>query len=140
MRRKDIKEVSKIEKLSFPSPWTKQMFEQELKKNLSYFYIVRHGGKVIAYAGFWLLFDEAHIVNFCVHPSYRRKQIGSNLLRHILCEAKSRGARIATLEVRTSNKGAQAFYEKMGFLKVGKRAFYYSDTGEDAILMSRQLW
>lgn len=135
MKKKDLKEVLAIERASFVDPWTKEMFLSELRSKLSYFLIAKFMNKVIGYGGFYLIFDEAHLVNFAIHPQYRQKQFGKQLLWALLKLALSKGAKKATLEVRQSNKVAQIFYEKFGFSPVAIRKKYYHDTNEDAIIM-----
>ena len=93
---------------------------------------------MVAYGGFWMVKDEAHITNLAVHPDYRNRGIGSKLLGFLLEKAKNLGANAATLEVRTSNKAGQRLYEKWGFIKVGVRKGYYAYTGEDAIVMEKR--
>jgi len=109
MQKEDIPEVERIEQLSFPSPWSSQLFSLELKK------------KDFAY--YWVL-----------HPSSRRKGLGKTLLTHILEDARKRKIKKVTLEVRRSNRPAQNLYEQFGFKKIAIRPHYYHDTGEDAIV------
>ncbi|MDI6785617.1 MAG: ribosomal protein S18-alanine N-acetyltransferase [bacterium] len=134
MKKKDLQEILTIEKSSFVTHWSKNMFLSELKNKLSYFLVAKSMNKVIGYGGFWLILDEAHLVNFAIHPHYRRKQFGKQLLYALLKLAISKGASKATLEVRSSNKIAQRFYEKFGFLPIAIRKNYYN-AGENAIIM-----
>lgn len=135
MKKEDLKEVLTIEKSSFVDPWTKEMFLSEFRSELSYFLTAKFMNKIIGYGGFHLIFDEAHLVNFAIHPHYRQKQFGKQLLWALLKLAVSKGAEKATLEVRQSNKIAQTFYEKFGFLPIAIRKKYYHDIDEDAIIM-----
>jgi ribosomal-protein-alanine N-acetyltransferase len=80
--------------------------------------------------------DEAHITTFGVHPDWRRQGIGRQLLLNLVELARTIGARRMTLEVRASNDGAQALYRAYGFEEVGRRPRYYTDDGEDALVMS----
>ena len=80
--------------------------------------------------------DEAHITTFAVHPTWRRRGVGQHLLLRMLQLANDRRAREATLEVRLSNMPARRLYEKYGFRPVGIRPRYYSDNGEDALIMT----
>jgi len=80
--------------------------------------------------------DEGHIITFAVHPEWRRQHIGERLLLAFLDLAADRGAHEATLEVRLSNLPARRLYEKFGFRPVGLRPRYYSDNGEDALIMT----
>lgn len=94
------------------------------------------GEHVVGAVGFWLMLDEAHITTIGVRAHYQRLGIGELLLIESLELAQQLGARVATLEVRVTNTGAQALYEKYGFKRVGLRRKYYSDNGEDALIMT----
>lgn len=91
---------------------------------------------VIGIAGFWVMVNEAHITTIAVRNAYRRQGVGERLLIAIIEMAIGLNADVVTLEVRASNKQAQALYHKYGFQRVGVRRAYYTDNGEDAILMS----
>jgi ribosomal-protein-alanine N-acetyltransferase len=96
------------------------------------------GDEIVAYGGIWLMVDEAHITTFAVHPRYRRRRIGERLLLAMFALSIDRHAREATLEVRLSNLAARRLYEKYGFRPVGIRPRYYSDNGEDALIMTTE--
>jgi len=91
---------------------------------------------LVGFAGFWILFDEAHIIAIAVRDPYRRQGIGQGLLISAIDTACKLQTRVVTLEVRESNTAAQDMYLKHGFKAVGKRPRYYSDNQEDAVLMS----
>src|SRR5204863_3196741 len=93
---------------------------------------------IVAYAGMWLMVDEAHIITFAVDPAWRRQRIGERLLLALVDLARDAGAHEATLEVRLSNLPARRLYEKFGFRPVGLRPHYYSDNGEDALIMTTE--
>jgi ribosomal-protein-alanine N-acetyltransferase len=82
---------------------------------------------------------ELHINNFAVRAGYRRRGIGAALLERVLEEARRRKANAAFLEVRSTNHAAQALYEKSGFRAIARRANYYSDPREDAVVMTLNL-
>jgi len=137
MRVDDLAAVHDIERASFDSPWPADAYRSELETNRLAQYLVVHAGDVIvAYAGMWLMVDEAHIITFAVHPLWRRQRIGERLLLALLDLAQDAGANEATLEVRLSNLAARRLYEKFGFRPVGLRPRYYSDNGEDALIMT----
>jgi ribosomal-protein-alanine N-acetyltransferase len=100
--------------------------------------VVRAGARVIAYAGLWLMVDEAHVTTFAVLPAYRRRGIGGLLLTELMALAADLGAAVCTLEVRLSNAAARKLYEEFGFRPVGVRPRYYSDNGEDALIMTTE--
>ena len=90
---------------------------------------------IVGYAGLWLMTDEAHITTIAVDPDFQGNGIGELLLVALIDRARQIGARWLTLEVRVSNDVAQRLYEKYTFKEMGIRRRYYSDNGEDALVM-----
>lgn len=136
MRLEDIQHVQEVERLSFPVPWPANAFRHELTQNRNARYVVaKLDGRVVGYAGLWLMVDEAHITTFAVHPQHRRRRIGERLLQRLFEVAEEVGADWLTLEVRVSNVAAQKLYEKYAFRRAGIRRRYYSDNNEDALIM-----
>jgi len=132
----DVDAVQEVERTSFPVPWPANAFRHELTQNKNARYLVaREGGRIVGYAGLWLMVDEAHITTFAVHPDLRRRRIGERLLVRIFEMAQALAAEWLTLEVRASNLAAQKLYEKYGFRRAGVRRRYYSDNNEDALIM-----
>jgi [ribosomal protein S18]-alanine N-acetyltransferase len=137
MRLEDVAAVHEIERLSFRTPWPAYAFEQELKGNrLAHYVVARAGDRVVGFAGIWMMVDEAHITTFSVHPEWRRQQIGRQLLLGLVEQSVTIGARRMTLEVRASNESAQSLYRSFGFEVAGRRPGYYTDDGEDALVMT----
>ena len=93
---------------------------------------------IVGFAGFWVMADEAHIINLAVRETHRHRGIGELLLITTIDLASQLNARIITLEVRASNTAAVNLYGKYGFIQVGLRRAYYVDNKEDAILMSTE--
>jgi ribosomal-protein-alanine N-acetyltransferase len=94
---------------------------------------------IVGTAGFWRLYDEAHITTIAVRESHRRQGLGELLLHACIEMAVSMRSRVVTLEVRASNHGAQALYEKYGFQRAGVRRGYYTDNNEDAVIMTSEV-
>jgi ribosomal-protein-alanine N-acetyltransferase len=137
MRLDDVPAVHEIERLSFGTPWPAYAFEQELRGNrLARYLVARAGDRVVGFAGVWLMVDDAHITTFGVHPDWRRQRIGRQLLLNLAELSTTMGARRMTLEARVSNAAAQALYRDFGFEIVGRRPRYYTDDGEDALVMT----
>jgi ribosomal-protein-alanine N-acetyltransferase len=135
----DLPSVQAIEQASFTTPWPPLAYRSELESNrLATYLVARAEGAIVAYAGIWMMVDEAHITTFAVHPRWRRQRIGEQLLLALLDIARERRAREATLEVRLSNLAARRLYEKYGFRPVGIRPRYYSDDNEDALIMTTE--
>jgi ribosomal-protein-alanine N-acetyltransferase len=137
MRIEDVAAVHEIERLSFRTPWPAYAFEQELRGNrLARYLVARAGDAIVGFAGIWLMVDEAHVTTFGVHPAWRRQGIGRQLLLGLVDVAIGLRAARMTLEVRPSNEAAQALYRSFGFDVVGRRPRYYTDDGEDALVMT----
>jgi len=137
MRLDDVAAVHEIERLSFRTPWPAYAFEQELRANrLARYIVARAGDRIVGFAGIWMMVDEAHVTTFGVHPDWRRQAIGRQLLLNLVELADSIGARRLTLEVRESNIAARVLYQRFGFEVVGRRKAYYTDDGEDALVMT----
>ncbi|WP_166246353.1 ribosomal protein S18-alanine N-acetyltransferase [Paenibacillus turpanensis] len=136
MRLGDIDEVCAIEQEAFTSPWSPSAFYNELTQNHFARYIVMEmGSMLIGYGGLWTIMDEAHITNIAVRDGFRGRKLGDRLLDELQRTAREYGMKRMTLEVRVSNLVAQSLYEKKGFRPAGLRKGYYSDNGEDALIM-----
>jgi ribosomal-protein-alanine N-acetyltransferase len=135
----DLPAVHAIEEASFTTPWPPHAYRSELETNrLAHYLVARAAGEVVGFAGIWLMVDEAHVTTFAVAPGWRRRRVGERLLLALLDLAVARRASEATLEVRLSNLPARRLYEKFGFRPVGLRPRYYSDNGEDALIMTTE--
>ena len=136
MRLKDVDQVAALEKATFARPWSRESFRQELTRNVAARYLVaEQDGRVVGYAGAWIILDESHITNIAVAEEARGRGIGRRLTEELLQILSNLGACYATLEVRVSNLRAQRLYASLGFVSVGKRKRYYEDNNEDAFLM-----
>jgi len=132
----DIDRVCEIEEEVFPCPWPRASFEEELAPDKCAFpWVAEVDNDVVAYMISWLVEDELHIGNIAVCPALQGTGIGRVLFAHCLERALERGVSRATLEVRVSNERAIALYESHGFIPVAMRKAYYSDSGEDALVM-----
>lgn len=137
----DVSQVYALDTISFSLPWPERSYRYEIQENRnSRPWVVEDVGavpaRIVAMLVIWLVLDEAHVATIAVHPDYRQRGLGQRLLAHGLLSAESEGAELAYLEVRQSNLGAQALYQRFGFVVDGVRPHYYVDNGEDAILMS----
>ncbi|MEW6172671.1 MAG: ribosomal protein S18-alanine N-acetyltransferase [Bacillota bacterium] len=136
MEPEHIDEILEIEKVSFPQPWSRETFLFEMVLNqLADYVVALHNDSLVGYGGMWLVLDEAHVTNIAVHPRYRNKGIGGQILRELIRLAAMRGLKKMTLEVRPSNSPARKLYEGFGFVQKGVRKRYYQDNNEDAIIM-----
>lgn len=90
---------------------------------------------IVGYGGLWLTFEDAHVTTIAVDPAHRGKGVGELLLNALIDHAYELGGKQITLEVRVSNTTAQRLYLKYGFQPAGTRPRYYTDNGEDALIM-----
>ncbi len=136
-RKGDLAAVVRIERGSFGDPWPPDSLRAELRPDaLRLPLIAEMEGEVVGYLLAWRVAEELHVLNLAVAGQARRRGIATRLLRAACDEARERGQTVVTLEVRPSNAAARAFYRRHGFRETGRRARYYRDTGEDALILS----
>jgi ribosomal-protein-alanine N-acetyltransferase len=133
----DLTGIEEIERISYPTPWSRSMFASELAKPSSICVGAFEGDVLVAYMIISRYVDAWHVMNIAVAPDYRRRGVARMLLEHLFDATQRDARRGYTLEVRVSNTGAQKLYEQMGFKPRGLRRGYYTDNREDAIIMWR---
>ena len=146
MTEHDLLEVVEIEEQSGLSRWGWAAYYAELQgSNRDLMLVARpldstlEPAPIVGYIVARETAGELHINNFAVRSEYRRHGIGAALLDRMLQEARGRDAKAVFLEVRSANRVAQTLYEKHGFRAIARRANYYSDPLEDAVVMTRVL-
>jgi len=136
LRRRHLRGVVRIEQQVYPRPWTFGLFLSEIGQRTTRLYLVaRVGADVVGYAGLFRAIDDGHITTVAVDPAWHRHGIASRMLVALARGAIERGCVNLTLEVRMSNSGAQALYQRFGFVPAGVRKGYYPETREDALVM-----
>ena len=136
MRLDDIPAVQEIEREIFLTPWPRNAYRREILQNrMASYLVIRDGDELVGYAGLWKMHDEAHVTTVGVRKRDQGRGFGLALMLALIERAFSLQARWVTLEVRASNYGAMALYEKLGFKVIGRRRGYYTDDGEDAVVM-----
>lgn len=118
--------------------WSHADFERTVRGEFQG-WVAEKGTRVRGFIVARVVADEVEVLNLAVEPAARRTGIGSRLLAEALEHARSAGARRVFLEVRESNHGARAFYERNGFRLSSRRPRYYSDPPEDALVLSSDL-
>jgi len=137
----DLDGIQEVDRLSFPSPWTRAMYEEELRHAGTAFIIVLRTGttQVAGYCSYRLVVDELQDNNVAVRPVHRGKGYGRALVESALDHGRAAGALTAMLEVRRSNLAAQRLYRSLGFVQVGERPRYYGHPEEDALVLARDV-
>lgn len=136
MRKRDLRQVHRIETEVHSQGWSYSTLLSELSiRTVRAYYVARIGGKIVGYGGLMRLEDEAHVTTIAVDLAWQRHKIATRVMATLVRHAMLWQAEGVTLEVRASNSAAQAMYRKFGFAPEGVRKAYYSDTGEDALVM-----
>jgi [ribosomal protein S18]-alanine N-acetyltransferase len=136
----DLPQVIAIERRAFTAPWSLSMFVLELSKPAGICLAAvdddDDGHATLVGYAICARYDTVwHLMNIAVAPERRRHGIAATMLEQLIERAGP--DREYTLEVRASNAGAIALYERFGFRSAGKRPRYYRDNGEDAVIMWR---
>ena len=135
----DLDLVETIERESYQTPWSRSMFDAELRKPSSLALgAFTAEGALVGYAFVSRYVDAWHVMNVAVSDSFRRRGIASALLERLFEVTANDSRRGYTLEVRVSNTGAIRLYERLGFEPRGIRRGYYTDNREDALIMWRE--
>ena len=130
--------ILSLERSAFAIPWSRGMFEEELRNPLARYYVLQLENQVVGYAGMWVVLNEGHITNIAVKSSDRGKGIGNAVLMGMIDYCRINRVPNMTLEVRVSNVTAIGLYKKYGFMEAGIRPGYYTDNHEDALIMWRK--
>jgi [ribosomal protein S18]-alanine N-acetyltransferase len=139
MKESDLEKVVAMEKEIFSDPWDFNFFDSDLKNEHSWLIVAEQDGEIVGYGVLYIVADELQIGNFGVGESFRRQGIGKKMMAEIIKIAAERSCDSIYLEVRESNKAAQALYFSFGFEAVGRRIGYYRNPRENAILMAKEL-
>ncbi|WP_090795276.1 ribosomal protein S18-alanine N-acetyltransferase [Pelagirhabdus alkalitolerans] len=136
MDRKDIDAVEMIERETFSTPWSREIYLKEIEENkFAYYFVIEEDQEIVGFCGVWFVFDDAQITNLAIDKRHRNKGYGKMLFQYVLNRAIARGIHQLSLEVRESNETAQSLYKKFGLQPAGIRKQYYTDNQEDAIVM-----
>ena len=137
LEMRDLNAIERIERASYPTPWSRSMFASELAKPSS-ICLGAFDLETLELVGYLVIsryVDAWHVMNVAVADEHRRKGIATMMLERLFEVTAGRGRRGYTLEVRVSNAGAVALYERLGFKPRGVRRGYYTDNREDALIM-----
>ncbi|HEY5899573.1 MAG TPA: ribosomal protein S18-alanine N-acetyltransferase [Burkholderiales bacterium] len=137
MREADLPQVMEIENAIYSHPWTLGNFTDSLRAGYQCCTWRLHG-ELIGYFILMAAAGEAHLLNLSIAASHQRRGYGAALLTEAAGLARSLGAKNMFLEVRPSNRGAQALYTRFGFRKIAvRRGYYPAPAGrEDALVLS----
>ena len=135
LQLRDLTAIERIERSAYPTPWSRSMFAGELSKPSSICLGAFEDDVLLGYLITSRYVDAWHVMNVAVAPDRQRRGIASALLGRLFQLTDDDDRRGYTLEVRVSNSGAIALYERLGFEQRGVRRGYYTDNREDALIM-----
>lgn len=134
-----LDEVTELERICFPTPWSRAVLASELENDYSALLVaLDEEGHVAGYAGVQIVLDEGSITKVAVRPDCRRNGIAEKMMQVFIEFSAANAVSFLTLEVRASNQNAIMLYGKLGFRGVGRRRNYYEYPREDAIIMTRK--
>jgi [ribosomal protein S18]-alanine N-acetyltransferase len=139
MIRRDMAEVLRTEHDSFEYSWTEEDFLKCLRQRNCIGMVAEHEERVVGFMIYELHKSKLHVMNFAVHPDYRRTGIGAQMIAKLIGKLSSHRRTKITLAVRETNLVAQLFFKEVDFRAVKVMRKYYEDSGEDAFLMQFQL-
>lgn len=133
--RVDLPKVLQIEQQSFQRCWTEEDFLLCLRQRNCIGMVAELGDKIVGFMIYELHESKLCVLNFAVHPDYRRREVGSRMVAKLVSKLSNHKRTIINLIVRESNLDAQLFFSAMGFRAVRVALNYYEDSGEDGFLM-----
>lgn len=139
MQNEHVEQVFWIGQECFSIPWSCNAIREELTNPHAVTFVAVEGEKVVGFINAHCVYGEGYINNIAITKEYRRIGIGAQLVYELIVYGKQNNIVFFTLEVRRSNESAIAFYEKLGFVKVGERKRFYEKPVEDAILYTKYL-
>ena len=137
MTSDQVPQVAALEKCCFSDPWSEKSVASELDNPLSLWLVAEDEGILTGYVGSQTVLGETDMMNIAVHPDHRRRGIAQALVAALVENLTNGGSHSLTLEVRASNEGAKALYEKLGFARIGLRKNYYRNPREDALILRK---
>ena len=135
---KDDFQIAQLERRCFAFPWSYEMVCETSRQENFFGVVSEKNGEIIGYAGAIFCLDQADIALVATNPDFRRQGIAEAVVNRLIEQLIQIGITTVYLEVRVTNVGARALYEKIGFKIVGIRKNYYEDA-EDAIVMAKEI-
>ena len=139
LSREHVDDLAGLEKLCFTLPWDETQFSRLMTGEHFKVLGIMDCGELKGYLSFLHVRDQAEIMNLAVHPGKRQKGLGKKLMKALLDYCRIHGVQWISLEVRMSNVPAISLYQGFGFKETGRREKYYTDTGEDALVLQLEL-
>jgi ribosomal-protein-alanine N-acetyltransferase len=139
MIRRDMPEVLEIENQGFEFPWSEEDFIRCLRHPNFIGKVAEFEERVVGFMIYELHKSRLHVLDFAVHPAFRRRGVGQAMLDKLISRLPHLRRNRILLEVRETNLSAQLFFRNAGFRAVSVLRDFYEETTEDAYLMEYRL-
>mgnify|MGYP003325961302 CR=1 FL=1 len=139
MIRRDMPEVSEIEREAFEFPWSDEDFIRCMRQRNCIGMVAEVADSVVAFMIYELHRSRLHVLNFAVRRSHRRLGIGTQMMEKLVGKLTPERRSRIVLEVRERNLPAQLFFRSVGYRAISVLKDFYQDTTEDAYLMQYAL-
>lgn len=133
----DLDKILEIERVSFPAPWTRTMFVEEMSNRSARLVVFLEEKRIVGYMCFWEVLDEAHLLNIAVHPDRRGQGYGKFMMERLEEICLKDGLKRIILDVGRRNVRARGLYRACGFQSIGFRKNYYTVVKDDAVVMEK---
>lgn len=136
---RDIESVAALEQKVFSDAWTSQGIRGTMEQSQAFIVVAEFDGELVGYCIVYYVLDEGEIARIAVDENVRRQGVGRGLLDYVCKCCRQKKIERLLLDVRESNSGARAFYQRYGFKEDGIRKDFYEQPKENAVLMSKVL-
>ena len=142
LREGDLEAVHRIERSSYPTPWSMNFFRLMANMNPGLFIVATVDEELVGYTVGEVDTRRndgkvGHVMNVAVDSRHRDRGVGTMLMEELEARFLRLGATAAYLEVRESNVDAQRLYSRRGYVYLRKIEGYYGD--EDGLVMTKTL-
>jgi ribosomal-protein-alanine N-acetyltransferase len=135
MIRRDMPEVLAIENRSFEFPWSDEDFIRCLRQRNCIGMVAEYDERVVGFMIYELHKNRLHVMNFAVRPEFRRRGVGTAMMRKLIGKLSEQRRNRILLEIRETNLDAQLFFRECDFRAISVLREFYEDSPEDAYLM-----
>jgi [ribosomal protein S18]-alanine N-acetyltransferase len=135
MIRRDMPEVLAIENRSFEFPWSDEDFIRCLRQRNCIGMVAEYDERVVGFMIYELHKNRLHVLNFAVRPEFRRRGVGTAMMRKLIGKLSEQRRNRILLEIRETNLDAQLFFRDRNFRAISVLRAFYEDSPEDAYLM-----
>lgn len=140
VEEKDLAALAEMEKRCFTSFWNYEQFLYEYRENpFAHIKLLKEQDVLIGYMDYWITFECCQLNKIAIMETYRHQGHAKEMMEELIQSAEAANCETIMLEVRSSNIAAQQLYRKFGFIEMNIRKGYYTDNGEDAVIMAKGL-